>query len=330
MRVCHFIASRGLGRGEFYIDLANELCKTIEISLVIPRDAKYLNRVDPRVNIIEYKAVNTRRNPLLLIELFRIFKKLQPDLVHTHFDMATEIFSFLNRFLKIEFVGTKHNPRKGRIFNRIKNVIAVSKAVEKSIKQQDVKIIYNGLIPETVSSREPLQDIFTICSVGRLEQVKGYDILINEVAKLDFNFKLQIVGEGPERANLERLIEQKKLSNKVFLLGFRKDIPQLMGASHLVVVSSRSEGFSIVLLEGIFYADLVISTDVGIASEIFTDEFIIPGFDIAAKINDIHSRYNYFCQEFGMLKEKVQENFLLSNIASQYIDYYRELIGTDR
>ncbi len=327
MKICHFIASRGLGRGEFYIDLVNELSKTIDICLVIPRDAKFLNRVDPGINVIEYKAVNTRRNPFLLIELFHIFKKLQPDLVHTHFDMATEIFSFLNRFLKMQFVGTKHNSRKGRIFNRIRNVTAVSKAVEKSIKQKNVKVIYNGLMPEAVESSKPPGDVFIITSVGRLESIKGYDILINEAAKLHFEFKLQIVGDGPERANLENLIKQKNLSEKVFLLGFRTDVPQLMNSSHLIVISSRSEGFSLALIEGVFYSDLVISTNVGIAGEIFTDEFIINGFDIAAKINEVHSNYEYYCEQLKIIKEKVQEELLLPNIASQYIDHYKTLIG---
>ena len=92
MRICHFITSTGLGRGEFYIDLVNELCKTTEIYLLITKHSKYLYRVSPNIHIIEYTSKDSRLNPFFLYEVYYLLKSLRPDIVHTHFAKSTEAF----------------------------------------------------------------------------------------------------------------------------------------------------------------------------------------------------------------------------------------------
>jgi hypothetical protein len=57
MKICHYISSTGLGRGEFYIDLVNEMAKDSfnEISLIIPFGAKYLDRISKKIRVFIYK-----------------------------------------------------------------------------------------------------------------------------------------------------------------------------------------------------------------------------------------------------------------------------------
>ena len=188
---------------------------------------------------------NTRANPFLHWELYRLFKKINPDIVHTHFAKASEIFYYLNKALGIRHVATKHNPRKGRIYNKLKHVIAVSKGVADSVRHDNVKIIYNGIHPIQLPDDASVNSVFTIIAVGRLEKIKAFDRLINECSKLEFDFNLMIVGEGKERGNLEKLATDLNIKDKVKFLGFRLDIPQLMQRSDVVVVCSHSEGFSL-------------------------------------------------------------------------------------
>jgi len=326
VKVVHFIASRGIGRGEAYIDLVNELCKRIEIVLLIPKDPLYKDRIDDKIEIIEYSAHDSRKNPLLLIEILWKIKKANPDIVHTHFAKATQIFYFINKILKLPHVATKHNPRKGRIFNKIPHVIAVSEGVKQSILNENVKVIYNGINPIEVLPQEK-NEKFTILAVGRLDKIKGFDILIKECAKLDFTFRLLIVGEGDERKSLETLIVELGLENKVTLCGFRKDIPQLMRNSEMVVMSSHSEGFSLVMVESIFYANLFISTMVSGAIEILDKKFLIDDFDIATKINHIYLHYNKYEKEFNQLKNKLKDSFLLEHISDEYLNYYKSIVS---
>lgn len=322
--ICHFIASHGLGRGEFYIDLVNEMVEhdAVNLTLVVPSGSKFLPRVNQKINVIEYTSKNTRNNPLLFLELYGIFQKNRFDVVHTHFAKATEIFHLLNKLLGVVHIATKHNPRKGKIFNKMANVTAVSADVAKSIRNDNVKVIYNGLRPQSVTKKSVENEIFTMIAVGRLDKIKGFDILIKECAKLNFEFLLEIVGDGEERDTLQALIESLALQEKVKLLGFRHDIPQMMQDADLVVMSSHSEGFSLVMVEALFYANLFITTRVSGAIEILDEMFFIDGFDIARKLQAIHEEYDRFHKGYMELAERIKGNFLLDNIVDQYLEYY--------
>ena len=324
MKIMHFISSRGMGRGEVYIDLVNELSKNITITLLIPKNALYKKRIHSSIEIIEYHAYNSRNNPLLLLELWWKIKKNKPDMVHTHFVKASKIFKLLNNLLKIPHIATKHNPRKGKVFNTLPHVIAVSKGVKESIKNNNVDIIYNGVNPiETLAQKK--NKIFTLLAVGRLDKIKGYDILINECSKLNFPFQLHIVGDGEERDHLEKLIKKLNLDEQIKLLGFREEIPQLMRNADVVVMSSHSEGFSLVMVESLFYANLFISTKVSGAIEILDDEFLYEHKSFSEKISNIYKNYNNYVDKYTHLKESKKNYLLLSEISQKHIDLYKKL-----
>ena len=325
MRVMHFVSSRGLGRGEVYVDLVNQLCKHIDVILLMPQGALYKDRINKKVEIIEYSMYNSRNNPLLLCELWWKIKVAKPDIVHTHFVKASQIFNSINKLLHLPHVATKHNPRKGKIFNFLPHVIAVSKGVRESIDNENVHIIYNGVKPVKVSPQRK-NEIFTLLAVGRLDKVKGFDILIEECTKLDFPFILQIVGEGNERKHLENVIAKCKLEKKVQLLGFRKDIPQLMKNADIVVMSSHSEGFSLVMVESLFYANVFVSTKVSGATEVLDERFLFDGFNISRKINTIFEQYTEYKDGFTHLKNEAQEKFMLTHIAQEHICLYQYIL----
>lgn len=327
MKVCHFVASTGLGRGDAFVYLVNALANDIEVVLVAPRNARFREMVDKRIKIYEYKSINTRMNPLLLFELYKLFKRINPDIVHTHFAKASEIFYLMNRFLGFHHVATKHNPRKGRIYNKIDHVIAVSNGVAESIMHDNVKVIHNGLPEIELAHKEPRDDVYTILAVGRLEKIKAFDKLINECSKLSFDFLLLIVGEGRERAHLEKLTKDLKLENNVRLLGFRYDVPSLMQQANVVVVCSHSEGFSLVIIEAMFYSNMIVSRNVGIAAEIFPDILLIEDFNISEKLQEVHDHGDKFARCFAEMKSRYRTMFSIENIAKEHVGYYKKLSG---
>lgn len=328
MKVCHFISSIGLGRGEFYIDLVNEMVNinNVEITLLIPKNAKYLHRISKKIKVIEYYSKDSRNNPFLYIELFKIFKKNSFDIVHTHFGKASEIFFRLNKIFNFKHIATKHNPRKGKIFSKIKYVTAVSDDVSKSIKNNKSQIIYNGVTPIKVNE-ENKNDVFTISAIGRLDKIKGFDKLISEVAKTKSKFILNIVGDGEEQKNLESLINKLELNDKINLVGFKTDIPQILADSDLIIMTSLSEGFSLVMVESLFYSKLFISTKVSGCKDILDEKLLINDFDIAEKIDDVIENYEAYVDEYKKVKNKYKEKFLLKNIVNEYIEYYENVKG---
>ena len=105
-------------------------------------------------------------------------------------------------------------------------------------------------------TKEPTQwasgDAKMAVSVGRLELLKGFDSLIriwSKVVRRHPEWTLQIWGDGGEKKHLQEQIEQMGLKEHVFLNGYTADVLDEMSRASLSLISSQSEGFSLVALE---------------------------------------------------------------------------------
>lgn len=103
-----------------------------------------------------------------------------------------------------------------------------------------------------------------LLAVGRLHSVKDHAFLIRACAQLaaqGVDFECSIVGEGPERKLLEKLIAEYHLGQQVTLLGqvARAEIGYLYDAADVVVLTSRSEGIPLVLMEAMAHAKIVLA-----------------------------------------------------------------------
>lgn len=97
-----------------------------------------------------------------------------------------------------------------------------------------------------------------VVTVGRLSKEKGFDDLIDVFKKVvakNPNYKLDIIGDGPERNNLKNIIANLHLENNIILHGFQnKDyINDVLSHSKAFIVTSYTESFGIALLEGMSY-----------------------------------------------------------------------------
>jgi glycosyltransferase involved in cell wall biosynthesis len=122
-----------------------------------------------------------------------------------------------------------------------------------SLKQRSVESLSDGVVPEGPY----------ICTVGRLIELKGVDVLIEAFAALGSEFidlHLVIVGDGPERARLEALVERRALGARVRFLGRLSNPMPVLRRSALGVVCSRVEGFPNTLLEMMTLCPAVVST----------------------------------------------------------------------
>ena len=331
MNICYFTCSTKYGGLEkVTVDISNRISLNNNVIVLVPNGCQYKDKFSQNITLIEYKSLDRRLNPFLYLEVYFILKKYKIDLVHTHASKATQIFYYLNKFMKLIHVATKHNARKGKIFNKIKYVTAVSNDSAKTIKNDNVKIIYNGIKASELESSNIQNQIFTITAIGRLDKIKGFDTLIKEFSKIKNSAILQIVGEGEEYNNLNSLIKELSLENKVSLLGFRKDIPTIINSSDLVVMSSLSEGFSIVMIESIFYAKVFISTKVSGCKDVLSSKLLIEDFNIASKIDEVIDNYQEFMCEFSELRNKYKDKFTLENISKEYLDYYSYILEIER
>lgn len=120
-------------------------------------------------------------------------------------------------------------------------------------------------VPECAAPpAETRTDSFTILTVGRLHAVKDHAFLIQACARLqrlNMPFECLIAGEGPERSNLESLIRRSELQGRITLLGHmeRGPINSLYDRADVVVLTSRSEGIPLVLMEAMARGKIVLA-----------------------------------------------------------------------
>lgn len=127
-----------------------------------------------------------------------------------------------------------------------------------------------GLAPDTA----------LLVTVGRWNPLKDHPNLLSALARLkrtDTEWFCVLVGDGMESSNAElmRLISQQGLEDKIALLGRRADIPTIMSAADIHVLSSKAEGFPNVVCEAMVSRALCVVTDVGDAARIVGEEGIV-------------------------------------------------------
>ncbi len=257
--------------------------------------------------IKRFKKSNNK-DPRRYLQLKKILEDEKPDLLHVHLHgplACRQVFGGAD-LKTTKIVSTEHDPYKlSRLSSSFKNkllaktdfTLTVSDAAgDLMIKlypqiKNKIVTVHNGIDLEEF--RKPLihfvnqqknhirnrifnadADDFVIISVAALHERKGLNYLIEAFAKVaekKDKVKLAIVGEGPERKKLEKLIKNLKLDDKVTLAGSQKEIALLLGASDLFVLASIKEAFGLAILEAMDAGIPVIGANVGGIPEIIED-----------------------------------------------------------
>lgn len=227
----------------------------------------------------------------------RIVREIQPAILVTHGYKENIIgFAAALRY-GIPLVSTFHGARETyrglagmkmaicwfvhRLISAIssKRLIFVCKALASAVgfaRAAKVEIVYN-VIPAAGENSETPSDFKNetaffpfgrpaVVSVGRLSRVKRYDIAIQAIAELrgsNLLPHLYIVGEGPIRAQLEGLIKDCQLSDRVHLLGFSDKASRIIQSADALLITSDHEGLPTVMLEAISTFTPIIATNVG-------------------------------------------------------------------
>jgi glycosyltransferase involved in cell wall biosynthesis len=141
--------------------------------------------------------------------------------------------------------------------------------------------VYDGLRRERAMLRASLREFLglranvpLITLVGELNERKGHRFVLRaagEVLKRVPKARFVFVGEGDARDTIEAMRDELGLRDKIFLLGFREDIPAILTASDILVLPSRVEGFGYVLVEAMAARLPVVASDVSSIPEIVED-----------------------------------------------------------
>ncbi len=178
------------------------------------------------------------------------------------------------------------NPYYNLVYNKMADGIIVNAQPIKKILLQSkfmpadqIRVIYNGLDLDKLKSHlESYPGIekpypFLITAMGRITKRKGYDFLIPGLARFlnrsnAPNAGLVIIGDGPQRSSLQRLIQKSGLQDRVIFTGFVDNPYPYLVMSDVFVMTSVNEGISNALLEAMFLNTAVITTRSGGSTDI--------------------------------------------------------------
>lgn len=294
MRILHVIESLEFGGAEkIVISLANHMAASHEVAVCCVKAVGALGpELDPRIRA--FSLGKGEGNELTLpLRLARVLREGRYDVVHTHnwgVFLEGTLAAVLARVpVRIHTVHGPYTAYGGsasqrfkralrhflerRAARRVHRIAAVSDAIRDYITREigvdpgAVVTLHNGIPvdgPPPAARESPGPAVFI--TVGRLAAIKNHDLMLRAFRRaLDAgaSARLVVVGDGPERAAVERRVRDEGLQDRVDLLGFRSDVGELLGGADVFILTSRYEGISVALLEAMRAGLPVIATNVG-------------------------------------------------------------------
>jgi glycosyltransferase involved in cell wall biosynthesis len=288
--------------------------------------------------------------------LSALVARLRPGVVHTHGYRADVIGGAVARAHRIPTVSTVHGFTGGGIRNRLYErvqflalrradaVIAVSvplveRLAHNGVPRPKIRCIPNGFAPlvdtaTRAAARQGLgiaTDALVAGWVGRLSREKGADVMLDALAESGPRWHLSIIGEGDEFDHLRQKAETLGISNRVSWHGPVANAGSLLTAFNAFVLSSRTEGTPITLLEAMNAGVPIIATRVGGVPDVVGASHALlvppeqPGM-IAQALSEIEREPSAASERSVRARERLVQSFsLLTWLAS--IDAVYEAVG---
>jgi len=245
----------------------------------------------------------------VLIKLWRTFRRLRPDIVHTHTAKAGTVGRLAARLARVPVVlHTFHghvfhgyfNPAVSKVFQLIERVMAriSDRIIVLSPKLRDellryriapvdkIEIIPLGLDLEPLLSltheAQPLRDELGIPSdtqlvgiIGRLVPVKNHKLFLQAariVRDAGTPAHYLIIGDGELRTELEIMADELGISSRVHFIGWRRDLVPIYAGLDLLTLTSINEGTPVSLIEAMAAGVPIVATKVGGVPDLVQDE----------------------------------------------------------
>lgn len=232
------------------------------------------------------KGFAAMSNPLLLPALKRFLRKHPFDIVHTHNTSCQLLAAMVPGITRVT---TEHNASNRRrswpwfkpidrwMYGRYCRIVCVGEETQQTLSrwlgrpELDAKmtVIPNGIDLQRISSATPAEDLskqegFKVLMVSAFRPEKDQQTLIRAFERLPEEYQLFLAG-GAETPENQRILDDCKAlakGQRVHFLGVRSDVPNLLAAADAVVLSSKHEGMSLSVLEGMASGKPMIASDV--------------------------------------------------------------------
>jgi glycosyltransferase involved in cell wall biosynthesis len=303
------------------------------------------------------RALSVVQDPLGLAELVRLFVRLRPDIVHLNSSKAGVLGRLAGAVARVPVrVFTAHGwafkAATGAGANvylwadravrpLTSTVVCVSETELQAGIAAGVCVASRSIvIPNAVEVGPPRQrsradgSALRLVSVGRLAEPKDFSTLVAALARLPAGTaRLRILGAGPLRGTLEAQIANLGLDGSVELVGEVADVRPFLYESDVFVLSSRSEGMPISVLEAMAAGLPVIASDTGGLREVVVEGetgFLVPPGDpreLAARLASLAGDPGFLERLGDAGHRRAQERFSLPHWRERHLELYRSLLA---
>ena len=283
-----------------------------------------------------------------------IFKKHgRPDIIYGQMFGNTQMGICISSKYKIPIVGIEHLDRFNEenlekwgytqqdaafTYHNIDATITVSNNLKQALFRHfaiNSFVVHNVVGKEFVYTQKEKNNIFTIVTTGSLIYRKGFDILINALSNiqncLPKKWQTIIIGDGEYKEELQQLINNLNLQSNIHLIGKKnkKDIVALLQQSDIFILPSRSENFSVAVLEALACGLPIIASICGDIRECINEKngLLFP-VDDSAKLAQaiLHMVRNIDKYDRKAIAEDCQARFSSEVIAKQLTQIFEDTI----
>lgn len=336
------------------VQLANQFSRfNHQVLFVSNKDRENISDFYPIEEKVQVLPCFRHNFPIKIFSLRKVIKRERPDVIigvmpDSTFYTYLAAFGLGQKIISSDHSSFEKNPYSQRhllpyllkfYFNAVYDCVTVLTSVDKKVVEKRFK--RTEVMPNPLSM-QPANAIKVnkqkrILAAGRLNiwNCKGFDILIKAWSKIHEKhpeWTVEIAGEGEEgRKYLESLIRELHLEGRVILSGFHLNIRDFFDDSEIFVLSSRYEGFGMVLIEAMSQGCACIACDYkGRQSEIILDEsqgLCVPTEDIDALSKAMEriisdEAYRKSIQQNALLRSK---DFTADKVANNWLELFKTL-----
>ncbi|WDV07878.1 glycosyltransferase [Lysinibacillus irui] len=367
IKITHIITTIGLGGAEamLYRLLQNMDRNVYEVEVICLTEMGTYGKLIEQQLHIKVSICDMRSNSIrAVLDCYRLCRG--SDIIQTWMYHANLLGYILSILLKKKLIwgihhsnlNKKENKRRtifiaklcARLSKRVDAIISCGPKVKEiheaiGYKGKQHHVIVNGInTDEYMPSKKRyyymeqfgIKNQPILLHVGRWDPLKDYENLIASLKwlrQLRQNFYLFLVGYEIDTFNKELMlmIEEAQLQQVTFLLGSREDVPQLMAAADLFVLSSAGEGLPNVLVEALASGTCCVTTNVGDCEYLVGDYGeVVSAKDPKALAMAINKALNYSSQQYaeraGHGREHALANFQIKQVVAQYHALYPTIL----
>ena len=321
MKIAHYVLSSTFAGIEQHVqELADIQGRDNEIVVICNQSISH------HYKNIEVKVVEniSRRSIFGILSLILVLRNIRPDIVHSHGSKTTSIINSVRRFIKLRHVASVHGIKsKTKVYNKAHRVIAGSQKIQDSLKTESslVENWWHPSLPENINNTAEY-----VLAIGRLEPVKGFDLLIE--SWVNVNKKLLIVGDGPEYSKLNSLIDKHGLGDFITITPSvsKEGLIEYYQKASLLIVSSRREGGPRVALEALYLHIPVISTNVGHMSQILPQELLAEPDNLESLKSLIDNWIDRSMSQESIF-EYVAQEYSIDKASKKVLSVYEDLLS---